>query len=181
MCVRCRPFSLHPRFVPRDGARLTHSRLGGHAAGDGGSASGPRACLPVVMGDPSGSFKGFGDRAPAFSCLNILRRELKGAADLGHIPSRTFCPFLRGKRLVYSYGEEEMIWLACLHCGILKALSLLMVLRVCPQLRERQSDEKTDSLEPQGWGLEYQLTRLLRPALGCAKSPLFWSPRLGKG
>lgn len=75
VCVRCRPHPLHSRFVPRDGAKLPYSRLGCHAAGDRGSGSGPRACLMVVMGDPWGSFKGFGDRARAFSFLNILLGE----------------------------------------------------------------------------------------------------------
>lgn len=50
-----------------------------------------------------------------------------------------------------------------LHSGFLKALLLD---RVPPQLRGRQRDEKMDSVgATQGWGLEYQLTWLLRPAL----------------
>lgn len=145
VCVRCRP---HPHicFVLRDGARLPHSRLGCHAAGNGGSESGPRAFLMVVMGDPWGLFKGFEDWARAFSCLIILFEARTQRSSL----SRIFCLFLRGKCLVYSYGGEELIWLACLHCGILKALSLSLVRRVSPQLRGRQSDEKTDSFGAAG-------------------------------
>lgn len=99
-----------------------------------------------------GSSKGFGDRALAFSRLNFLRWEPKRGIPRGH-PLPVLIPFLAGEapRIILC-GGEQLIWLVRLHCGASKALSLLSVCRVFPQLRGRQSEEKMDSVGAIGMG-----------------------------
>lgn len=84
--------------VPREGAGPPHSRLGCHAAGGGGSGSEPRTrfteegFLEVVQGK-----WGPGPRVfpPEFPLSEVATKRS------GHTLSRSFCPSLRGKSLVY--------------------------------------------------------------------------------
>lgn len=91
-------------WVPREGAGPLGSRLGCHAAGGGGLGSGLRPRLTVVCGGIVPRTWGPSPRVfpPKFT-LSAVGTERTAAR--GHTLSRSFCPFLRGKRRV-SCAEE---------------------------------------------------------------------------